>query len=148
MVPSSVYFHFIRAKVSHYDWMHWISCAIRISFSSCIYFYFFKPLKKWFAHILKICHSINSSDIDAEGSSQQRHRREIPKVLVEPPHLCTKKIDENGKDIIDRCHVYTESLDSLTVRATLHGATNQENDTHSAEWCNYPLGESRSLNNK
>lgn len=80
--------------------------------------------------------------IDSEltdGGVQIRHRREIPKVYVEPPHIC-KKRTEDGKDIIERCHVYTEDSKNLEVFTVLRGATNQENDTHSAEWCKYPLG--------
>lgn len=74
-----------------------------------------------------------------DGTLEARHRREIPKVFVEPPHLCTQTIVD-GKPVIDRCHVYTTDLDSVKVQASLRGATNQENETHSAEWCNYPLG--------
>lgn len=75
-----------------------------------------------------------------DDTLESRHRREVEKVFVEPPHLCTKQVDDKGNTYIDRCHVYTHDLESLTVKATLRGATNQENDTHSAEWCNYPLG--------
>lgn len=75
----------------------------------------------------------------SDGTLETRNRREIPKVYVEPPHLCTQKIID-GKPVIDRCHVYTNDLDSVKVQASLRGATNQENETHSAEWCNYPLG--------
>lgn len=75
-----------------------------------------------------------------DTSSQQRQRRDVRKVFVQPPHICTNKTDETGKSIVDKCHVYTENLHSLEVQVSLHGATNQENDTHSAEWCNYPLG--------
>lgn len=69
-----------------------------------------------------------------------RGKREIERVYVEPPHLCTKKVNDKGEDVIDQCHVYTEDSEDLRVQATLRSATNQENDTHNAEWCNYPLG--------
>lgn len=74
------------------------------------------------------------------ATATDRVRREIKRVLVEPPHLCLKKVDENGHEYIDRCHVYTSDSESLRIDAALGGATNQENGTHSAEWCNYPLG--------
>lgn len=86
-----------------------------------------------------------SPDYDYDDSlneyvSAERNRRQIEQVFVEPPHLCTKKVNDKGVEVLDRCHVYTEDLKSLTVQATLRSATNQENETHSADWCNYPLG--------
>lgn len=79
--------------------------------------------------------------------ASDRQRREmddepgqIKKVLVEPPHLCTTKVNETGHTYVDKCHVYTSDLASLKIDATLHSATNKENDSASAEWCNYPLG--------
>lgn len=74
------------------------------------------------------------------AASNERGKREIERVYVEPPHLCTKKVNDKGEDVIDKCHVYTEDSEALRVQATLRSATNQENDTHNAEWCNYPLG--------
>lgn len=64
----------------------------------------------------------------------------VERVFVEPPHICTRKRDDQGNERVDRCHVYTEDTEALTIHATLGSATNKENDTHSAEWCNYPLG--------
>lgn len=80
-----------------------------------------------------------------DGASAERGKRELGQVFVEPPHLCTKRRNDDGVDVIDRCHVYTEDSRSLTVQATLRSATNQENETHSAEWCNYPLGKQKNL---
>lgn len=80
------------------------------------------------------------ADVPSSSYTNTRQRREIEKVLVEPPHLCTKKLNATGHSYIDKCHVYTADLDFLEIQATLHGATNQENQTNSAEWCNYPLG--------
>lgn len=98
--------------------------------------------RKSFISIHSIWFLSYSSDIAEDSSYEPRQKRDYDeeKVLVEPPHLCTKKPGENGTFTIDKCHVYTENLDDLKVHAVLHGATNQENDTHSAEWCNYPLG--------
>lgn len=73
----------------------------------------------------------------SEYEANERVRRDIQSVLVEPPHLCTKK---PNSDEIEKCHVYTSDLKTLKIEATLHSATNQENDTHSADWCYYPLG--------
>lgn len=75
------------------------------------------------------------------ATSNERGKRAIERVYVEPPHLCTKTVNEKGEDVIGKCHVYTEDSEALTVQATLRSATNQENDTHNAEWCNYPLGQ-------
>lgn len=75
-----------------------------------------------------------------EYVSGERVKRQLDQVFVEPPHLCTKKINENGEEVLDRCHVYTEDSKFLNVQVTLRSAINQENDTHSADWCNYPLG--------
>lgn len=80
----------------------------------------------------------DNSSADFEASANERVRREVQSVLVEPPHLCTKNAKTNE---VDRCHVYTHDLKILKIEATLHSATNQENDTHSADWCYYPLGE-------
>lgn len=79
-------------------------------------------------------------DENIQPFSNGAERADLDKVLVEPPHLCSKIVFSNGTEHIDKCHVYTSDLGSLTVNATLRGATNQENETHSAEWCNYPLG--------
>lgn len=82
------------------------------------------------------------SDAGAEDTvaATDRVRREVEQVFVEPPHLCLKKVDDNGNEYIDKCHVYTSDSDSLKVDAALRGATNQENETRNAKWCNYPLG--------
>lgn len=80
---------------------------------------------------------VENSTAEFEGALNERVRRQIQSVLVEPPHLCTKK---PNSDEIERCHVYTADLKTLQVKATLHSATNLENETHSADWCYYPLG--------
>ncbi|XP_037934574.1 uncharacterized protein LOC119669534 [Teleopsis dalmanni] len=61
------------------------------------------------------------------------------KVYVEPPHLCITEKDDNGKSVVKKCHVYTDDTKNIVVNTVLRAATNVENDTHSAEWCNYPL---------
>ncbi len=81
----------------------------------------------------------DSSQNEYAGSNE-RGKRDIEQVFVEPPHLCTVKLNDEGEEKLDQCHVYTEDSEALTVQATLRSATNQENDTHNAEWCNYPLG--------
>lgn len=74
------------------------------------------------------------------GNNRQRRLTDTERVYVEPPHICTKKFDDANQPHIDKCHVYTTDLDYLEVDAILHGATNNENQTNSAEWCNHPLG--------
>lgn len=81
---------------------------------------------------------VENSTSELDGN--ERVRRELKNVLVEPPHLCSKK---PNSDELERCHVYTPDLQELKVEATLHSATNQENETYIAEWCYYPLGEFR-----
>ena len=77
-----------------------------------------------------------------EDSHEVSSAEKVPeKVFVEPPHLCTKRIDPDGHEVIDKCHVYTMDTVNLKVQATLRSATNSENDTHSADFCKYPLGQ-------
>lgn len=81
---------------------------------------------------------------DYEGVDAGRRTRrqaaaeKAPK--VEPPHLCELRKAEDGiTTVVDKCHAFTPARRSITVQATLRSATNLENDTHSAEWCTYPL---------
>lgn len=73
---------------------------------------------------------------DYDDGAGGRLRREVAPVLVEPPHICQSP--ENSEETT-MCHVYTEDSHMITISAKLRGATNQENETHSAEWCRYPL---------
>lgn len=76
-------------------------------------------------------------DYDTLNSGRlRRNVEEVEKVLVEPPHIC--QTAENPTETAT-CHVYTEDSHKITINAKLRGATNQENETHSAEWCKYPL---------
>ncbi|XP_055840900.1 uncharacterized protein LOC129908456 [Episyrphus balteatus] len=76
-----------------------------------------------------------------EGSSNVRVERDaVPKkIYVEPPHLCLTEKTETGETVVKKCHVYTDDTKSIVVHSVLRSATNIENDTHSADWCNYPL---------
>lgn len=91
----------------------------------------------FFSSFFRFVSSLDSELTD--GTHEPRHRREVEKVFVAPPHLCVQEIVDD-KPVIKKCHAYTTDLDSVKVQASLKGATNQENKTHSAEWCNYPLG--------
>lgn len=82
----------------------------------------------------------NDYNEENENGSSERGKRAIEIPQVEPPHLCSKRTNELGEEVIDRCHVYTGDSTFIDVHVTLRSATNQENETHSAEWCNYPLG--------
>lgn len=74
-------------------------------------------------------------DYDELTGSDERSKRDVEyKPLVEPPHIC-----RTSDNKISHCYVYTDDTNSITVGATLNSAINQENDTHSAEWCKYPL---------
>lgn len=63
-----------------------------------------------------------------------------PKIYVEPPHLCLVKRNSKGENVVNTCHVYTDDTKSILINTVLRSAVNIENDTHSADWCNYPLG--------
>lgn len=85
---------------------------------------------------------------DANSAEKERTRRAAgsnldsdDKIYIEPPHLCQTTEDDLENNKPSKCHVYTSDTKSLKVQAILRSATNQENDTHSAEWCRYPLGE-------
>ena len=77
-------------------------------------------------------------------SRQKRAFKSAPtKVYVEPPHVCMTEKNESGAEVVKHCHVYTDDTTSILVHTVMKAATNIENDTHSAEWCNYPLGKNR-----
>lgn len=94
-------------------------------------------------HLRKSSSSVEIEGLSSEegGSSHVRVARDaLPrKIYVEPPHLCLTEKSEAGETIVKKCHVYTDDTDSIVVHSVLRSATNIENDTHSAEWCNYPL---------
>jgi hypothetical protein len=70
--------------------------------------------------------------------NEERQKREIGgDGLIGPPHICVESPEKTKPSI---CHAYTENLKFLRVHATLGSAVNQENETHSADWCRYPLG--------
>lgn len=80
-------------------------------------------------------------DEDYEEVLNERGRRNVESVFVEPPHLCERSVNEAGVEVVHKCHVFTADTQSVSIQASLRSATNRENETHSAEWCNYPLGE-------
>ncbi|XP_036227990.2 uncharacterized protein SP1173 [Bactrocera oleae] len=62
------------------------------------------------------------------------------KVYVEPPHLCLTEKRDSGETVVKNCHVYTHDTNNIVVNSVLRAADNsKDNDTHSAEWCKYPL---------
>lgn len=76
------------------------------------------------------------------GSRVRKSIRSVPpKIYVEPPHLCLVKRNSKGENVVNTCHVYTDDTKSILINTVLRSAVNIENDTHSADWCNYPLGE-------
>lgn len=79
--------------------------------------------------------------ISGEIISRQKRAIKSPpsKVYVEPPHLCMTEENDNGENVVKNCHVYTDDTTSILVHTVMKAATNIENDTHSAEWCHYPL---------
>lgn len=84
----------------------------------------------------------DAAEVAAGGASaEQRTRRQVENGApnVEPPHLCELVRDADGTERVTKCHAFTPGRRSIEVRATLRSATNLENDTHSAEWCTYPL---------
>lgn len=79
-----------------------------------------------------------SASLESSASSKLRQRRETD-VPAAPPHLCEVSHLADGTTRVDRCHAFNPSRREVTVQATLRSATNEENQTHSAEWCTYPL---------
>lgn len=79
-----------------------------------------------------------SQSLEVTLDVQQNERN----VFVEPPHICHISA-ENGQEVVDICHVYTQKDSKIKLDALLRGAINQENETHTAEWCNYPLGKKK-----
>lgn len=77
-----------------------------------------------------------SGELTASAELRLRRQTEAP---AAPPHLCEVSELADGTTRVDRCHAFTPSRRAVTVQATLRSATNQENETHSAEWCTYPL---------
>lgn len=77
--------------------------------------------------------------INYEGVERLRRNVHVEQVFVEPPHLCLGTSPDGEITEATICHVYTEDTKSISVHTTLRSATNQENETHSAEWCRYPL---------
>ncbi|XP_055625273.1 uncharacterized protein LOC129767972 [Toxorhynchites rutilus septentrionalis] len=77
--------------------------------------------------------------IDEDADSAPAHL-EMPKVEVDNtpipvPHICERM----GGPESEICHAYTPATESLKFETVLHSAVNDENETHSAEWCRYPL---------
>lgn len=80
---------------------------------------------------------------------QQQHKRVMraandgtpQKIYVEPPHLCLTEKTDSGETVVKNCHVYTHDTNNIVVNSVLRAADNSKdtNDTHSAEWCKYPL---------
>ncbi|XP_011186826.1 uncharacterized protein Mfsd6a_1 [Zeugodacus cucurbitae] len=85
--------------------------------------------------------------LSAEVQLQQHQRVERAvndvtpqKVYVEPPHLCLTEKTDSGETVVKNCHVYTHDTNNIVVNSVLRAADNsRDNDTHSAEWCKYPL---------
>ncbi|XP_067614720.1 uncharacterized protein SP1173 [Eurosta solidaginis] len=62
------------------------------------------------------------------------------KIYVEPPHLCLTQKTDSGENVVRNCHVYTHDTNNIVVNSVLRAADNSnDNDTHSDEWCKYPL---------
>ncbi|XP_018804336.1 PREDICTED: uncharacterized protein LOC108978473 [Bactrocera latifrons] len=86
--------------------------------------------------------------LSAEVQQQQQHQRveravkdgTPQKIYVEPPHLCLTEKTDSGETVVKNCHVYTHDTNNIVVNSVLRAADNsRDNDTHSAEWCKYPL---------
>lgn len=94
-------------------------------------------------HLKKTSSSVEmeSMSMSSEEASNVRVERDaVPKkVFVEPPHLCLTEKSQSGETIVKKCHVYTDDTENIVVHSVMRSATNIENDTHSADWCNYPL---------
>lgn len=86
--------------------------------------------------------SIEDDDYDLldEESDLAPANLEEPKVPqdntpIPVPHIC----ETRGGPRNEICHAYTKATESLKFDTVLRSAVNEENETHSAEWCRYPL---------
>ncbi|KAH8408315.1 hypothetical protein KR215_002276 [Drosophila sulfurigaster] len=86
----------------------------------------------------------DSAGIELASTEEERTKRQAikgsaKKVYVEPPHLCNVYRDEQGKELVRNCHVYTEDTASIVMNAIIGGSLNEPvtNETHG--WCQYPV---------
>uniref|UniRef100_A0A0K8UL94 Major facilitator superfamily domain-containing protein 6-A n=1 Tax=Bactrocera latifrons TaxID=174628 RepID=A0A0K8UL94_BACLA len=86
-----------------------------------------------------------SAEVQQQQQQHQRVERAVKdgtpqKIYVEPPHLCLTEKTDSGETVVKNCHVYTHDTNNIVVNSVLRAADNsKDNDTHSAEWCKYPL---------
>jgi hypothetical protein len=71
----------------------------------------------------------------AERIQRLRHENEITEPRVPYPHICVDGDSDHPK----LCHAFTENTQKISLMGTLRAAINVENETHSADWCKYPL---------
>ncbi|XP_017490274.1 PREDICTED: uncharacterized protein LOC108378491 [Rhagoletis zephyria] len=87
-----------------------------------------------------------SAEVQQQQQRAGRAARDVgegtpTKIYVEPPHLCLTQRTDSGETVVKNCHVYTHDTNNIVVNSVLRAADNSnENDTHSEEWCKYPLG--------
>ncbi|XP_029713180.2 uncharacterized protein LOC109418703 [Aedes albopictus] len=74
-------------------------------------------------------------DLEVAPANLELPRVEVDNTPIPVPHICERK----GGPESEICHAYTPATESLRFETVLRSAVNDENDTHSAEWCRYPL---------
>ncbi|XP_055530510.1 uncharacterized protein LOC129721677 isoform X1 [Wyeomyia smithii] len=78
---------------------------------------------------------ILDDDTDIAPANLEVARPEVDNTPIPVPHICER---HGGRDN-EICHAYTKATESLKFETVLRSAVNEENETHSAEWCRYPL---------
>ncbi|KFB50229.1 AGAP011749-PA-like protein [Anopheles sinensis] len=80
-------------------------------------------------------YDVSDEPLPAPENLLQEPKVEVDKTPIPVPHICEHKGDAER----ELCHAYTSASVSLKLTTVLRSAVNQENETHSAEWCRYPL---------
>ncbi|KAH8302948.1 hypothetical protein KR044_012384 [Drosophila immigrans] len=85
----------------------------------------------------------DSAGIEQASAELERSKRQIKgsakKVYVEPPHLCLTYRNEEGKELVRNCHVYTQDTGSIVMPATIGAALSEAATNETAGWCQYPV---------
>lgn len=77
----------------------------------------------------------NEDDVDVAPENLALPQPQVDNTPIPVPHICERK----GGPESEICHAYTKATESLKFETILRSAVNEENETHSAEWCRYPL---------
>lgn len=77
---------------------------------------------------------------DAEPDAVPPAELTVPRIFIEPPHVCQTSdlnSDATGNYL---CHAYTENSHFLAMRVQADTQFKDEDDSYKADWCRYGLG--------